>query len=94
MTTLEKVVIDNQNIVAVVSESNDRIVVSESSDRVVVVAGAIGPRGERGINNISDAWDVDKSALVDGSLLIYEEATDTWKATNTLQSQIISAGFF
>lgn len=94
MSNLEKVVIDNTNIV-VVSESNSNIVViSESTDKVIVAAGAIGPRGERGINNISDAWDIDKSELVDGSILVYEQNTSTWKASNTLQNQTISAGFF
>lgn len=78
----EKIVIDNTNTVIVSTGTRDKVIVS----------GSVGPRGTRGINNISDAFDIDKSQLTDNSTLIYNSTTNKWVATsNTTMNKLFTA---
>jgi uncharacterized protein (DUF779 family) len=46
------------------------------------------------VNSIAASGDVDLSQLQDGGVLIYNTATNMWKATNLLDKQIFEAGQF
>ena len=43
---------------------------------------------------IGDLTDVDTSTLEDGSVLVYNIATEKWESTITLEKQIINGGNF
>jgi len=43
---------------------------------------------------IGDLTDVDTSSLEDGSVLVYNIATEKWESTITLEKQIINGGNF
>lgn len=60
-----------------------------------VISAAQGPQGVPGVSgatNISGLVDVDLVALKDGSLLIYNETSNTWKAQTTLDKQALECG--
>lgn len=81
MSATEKVVIEGT--------TNSLIIISEPTDKVIIT-GASGPRGERGINNIASAYDVDVSQLGNGATLIYDTNTSKWVATNNLATKLLS----
>lgn len=43
---------------------------------------------------IGDLTDVDTATLEDGSVLVYNIATEKWESTITLEKQIINGGNF
>ena len=74
-----------------------RSVVSTVTPQTAAVATAVGvqgPPGPAGIQNISQASDVDASNLQDGSMLIYKGDTQKFTATKSLGDQIIEGGHF
>ena len=46
------------------------------------------------VNSLTNSADVDVSQLQDGGVLVYNTATNMWKATNLLDKQIFEAGQF
>ena len=46
------------------------------------------------LENIINIGDVDSSTLGDGSVLVYNESTEKWLTTNSLEKQDIDAGEF
>jgi hypothetical protein len=56
-----------------------------------IVTGLMGPPGA---STVAQLTDIDKTNLVDGATLVFNEASSVWKATNRLDSQIIEAGQF
>lgn len=56
--------------------------------------GIQGPPGPAGIQNISEASDVDRSNLANGSLLIYKATTEKWTASTNLDAQNMDGGHF
>lgn len=69
--------------------STERVVVETPSTSHVITGGLL-PLS----NSISASTDVDLSNLSDGSVLVYQESTGRWKATQQLEKQIINGGFF
>lgn len=57
----------------------------------VVVTGLMGPPGASSLTGLTD---VDTNALQDGGVLVYQQATQKWTATNTLERQILEGGQF
>ena len=47
-----------------------------------------------GIKKLTELHDVDASNLVDGSIIVYNEAEDKFKTTTALEQQTINGGHF
>ena len=74
---------------------NDQEAVLVSNDTAqTIVTGLMGPPGRDGIQNLSQAGDIDSTELIDGATLVYNASTSKWKATNKLDNQILEAGQF
>lgn len=77
--------------VAIVQTQN---VVTRVRENEVVVTGGLLPRTYQAITSISGASDVDLSELEDGSMLVYEQNIERWKAVRKLEKQIMEGGFY
>jgi hypothetical protein len=76
----------------IVDDSSDTILVETPGATTVITSAEQGPPGAAGIQNISDANDVDASSKVDGAVLVYSSASQKWVATKSLDNQIIESG--
>lgn len=76
----------------IVNTITDTIVVESEGLTTIVTVGEQGPPGISGIQNISDANDVDSGNEVDGAVLVYSSASQKWVATRSLDNQIIESG--
>lgn len=74
----------------VVTQEHNTVVTVDQAPKTIVT-GMMGPPGSA---RLSDAQDVDTSALGLGSLLVYNPAVSKWVATNTLEQQIFEGGQF
>lgn len=68
-------------------------------DRISVVVGQqkkvlVNQSGVIAVRRLGDLIDVDLSAKEDGSLLIYDEQEDKFKASRLLEKQQINGGHF
>ena len=78
-----------------ISQTGTKVVsVNTQGTSEVVSVGIQGPAGPAGIENISDAVDVDTTDLRNGSVLVYSSTTNKWTSTITLDSQHVEAGEF
>lgn len=68
----------------------DKIKVKVVQNKTVLV----NQSGVLSVRKISDLLDVDLSAKEDGSLLIYDEQEDKFKASRLLEKQQINGGHF
>ena len=78
--------------IIVINEHEAVIVSTDTAE--TVVTGLMGPPGQDGIMNLSQAHDVDLTGLSDGATLVYTASESKWKATTKLESQILEAGQF
>lgn len=46
------------------------------------------------VNRLSDLSDVDLAQKTDGSVLVYNQSNEKWRATRTLEKQILNGGNF
>lgn len=90
---MEQVIIDQENIVAIETTQNEAVIV-DSTEATIVVTGLMGPPGLDTPQNLALLSDVNLSNLQDGSMLVYQQQTQTWLATRNLDNQIIEAGQF
>lgn len=88
---MESVVISDQEILVVTTDTTE-VVVSTINTTEVVVTGIMGPPGPSG--SITNAVDVDASNLINGSTLIYSTTVGKWVTTTLLENQILEAGQF
>jgi len=89
MTT--EVIVTQSNNTSVVQEQLVNRVVTDDKPARIITSGMMPPPV---VNSISASGDVDLSQLQDGGVLIYNTATNMWKATNLLDKQIFEAGQF
>lgn len=75
----------------VVEQSKAGTIVQKIDAGTIVITGMIGPAG---VSNITDAKDLNKTGLADGSVLVYEASTTKWVATNDLIKQTIDGGSY
>ena len=88
-----EVIVETVYDTIIVDESPPNTILVETPGVVTVITTAEqGPPGAAGIQNISEATDVDASDLNDGSVLVYSTATQKWTATKELSNQIIESG--
>jgi hypothetical protein len=76
----------------VVDDSSETILVETPGEVTVLTIAEQGPPGPSGIQNISDALDVDSSGKTDGSVLVYSNQNQKWVATTQLENQTIESG--
>ena len=73
------------------------IIIDNDAPQVIVVEnepGPQGPPGPAGIQNISQANDVDSTNLENGSVLVYSQSDEKWIATRLLEEQAIESGHY
>ena len=92
MTT--DVIVETRYDTIIVDDSQDTILVETPGQVTVLTAAEQGPPGPAGIQNISDAFDVDSTNKTEGSVLVYSTATQKWIATKELSNQIIESGHY
>jgi hypothetical protein len=68
-----------------------KVRVNSSGTSQVVSVGVQGPSG---VTQINEADDVDISNLTNGSLLVYQQVTNKWTSTTTLDAQDMEGGFY
>lgn len=74
----------------VVTDDNSTIIV-DSVTTQTIVTGIMGPPGS---SSLSQLTDIDRTNLVSGATLVYDEAFSLWVATKLLDNQILEAGQF
>jgi uncharacterized protein (DUF779 family) len=89
MTT--EVIVTQSNNTSIVQEQLVNRVVTDDKPARIITSGMMPPPA---VNSIAASGDVDLSQLQDGGVLIYNTATNMWKATNLLDKQIFEAGQF
>ena len=78
----------------IVDDSSDVILVETSGEVTVLTAAEQGPPGPAGIQNISDAFDVDSTNKTNGSVLVYSTQNQKWVATTQLENQNVESGHY
>jgi hypothetical protein len=76
----------------IVNTVTETIIVESEGLTTIITAAEQGPPGPSGIENISDALDVDATNKVEGSLLVYSTQNQKWVATTQLENQTIESG--
>lgn len=88
--THNSIVVNQENLQTAVAYSTDTVTV-DTGVPAVIVSGLMGPPGAASLTGLTD---VDTNALQDGGVLVYQQATQKWTATNTLERQILEGGQF
>ncbi len=76
----------------IVDESSDTILIETPGEVTLLTIGEQGPTGPSGVQNISDALDVDATNKTNGSVLVYSNQNQKWVATTQLENQTIESG--
>ncbi len=92
MTT--EVIIETIYDTIIVDDSSDTILIETPGEVTVITVAEQGPPGPAGIQNISDASDVDSSNKIDGSVLVYSSQNQKWVATTQLENQNVESGHY
>ena len=92
MTT--EVIVETVYDTIIVDDSSDTILVESPGEVTVLTAAEQGPPGPSGIQNISDAFDVDSSNKTNGSVLVYSTQNQKWVATTQLENQNFESGHY
>jgi hypothetical protein len=89
-----EVIVETVYDTIIVDESSDTILVETPGITTIVTVGEQGPAGPAGIENISDALDVDATNKVEGSVLVYSTQNQKWVATTQLENQNVESGHY
>jgi hypothetical protein len=92
MTT--EVIIETIYDTIIVDDSSDTVLIETPGEVTVITAAEQGPPGPSGIQNISDALDVDSTNKIDGSVLVYSSQNQKWVATTQLENQNVESGHY
>jgi len=92
MTT--EIIVETQYDTIIVDDSQDTILVETPGEVTVITAAEQGPPGAAGIQNISNAFDVDSTNKTDGSVLVYSTQNQKWVATTQLENQNVESGHY
>jgi hypothetical protein len=88
--TTEVIVTQSGDTSVVQGQIVNRVVIDDKPARIIT-SGMLPPPA---VSSISASGDVDLTQLQDGGVLVYNTATNMWKATNLLDKQIFEAGQF
>lgn len=89
-----EVIVETLYDTIIVDESPDTILIETPGEVTVVTAAEQGPPGPAGIENISDALDVDSTNKTEGSVLVYSTQNQKWVATTLLENQNVESGHY
>ena len=89
-----EVIVDTVYDTIIVDESLDTVLVETPGEVTVITAAEQGPPGPAGIQNISDAFDVDSNNKTEGSVLVYSTQNQKWVATTLLENQSVESGHY
>lgn len=90
-----EVIVETVYDTIIVDESPPNTILVETPGAVTVLTVAEqGPPGPAGIQNISDAYDVDSTNRVNGSVLVYSTQNQKWVATTLLENQSVESGHY
>lgn len=89
-----EVIVETVYDTIIVDDSSDTILVETPGPVTVVTAAEQGPPGPAGIQNISDAFDVDSTNKIEGSVLVYSTQNQKWIATTQLENQNVESGHY
>jgi hypothetical protein len=78
----------------IVNTVTETITVESEGLTTIITAAEQGPPGPSGIENISDALDVDATNKVQGSVLVYSTQNQKWVATTQLENQNVESGHY
>jgi hypothetical protein len=92
MTT--EVIVDTVYDTIIVDDSQDTILIETPGEVTVITLAEQGPPGPSGIQNISDAFDVNSSNKINGSVLVYSTQDQKWVATTQLENQNVESGHY
>lgn len=87
-----EVIVETVYDTIIVDDSSDTILVETPGEVTVLTTAEQGPPGPAGIQNISDAFDVDSTNKTEGSVLVYSNQNQKWVATTQLENQTIESG--
>lgn len=90
--------VNSETTVQIIEVADDQepqvILVTDDTPQVIVVENEPGPQGASGIQNISQAGDINLENLESGSVLVYSQTTEKWIATRLLEQQAIESGHY
>lgn len=89
-----EVIVETVYDTIIVDDSSDTVVVETPGEVTVLTAAEQGPPGPAGIQNISEATDVDSSNKTNGSVLVYSSQSQKWVATTQLENQNVESGHY
>lgn len=89
-----EVIVETVYDTIIVDESSDTILVETPGEVTVITSAEQGPPGPSGIQNITDAFDVDSSNKTEGSILVYSTQNQKWVATTLLENQSVESGHY
>lgn len=93
MTT--EIIVDQKYDTIIVDDAPENtIIVENPGTTTIFTIGEQGPPGPSGIQNISQANDVDSSNLENGSVLVYSGSSEKWVATRLLENQSVESGHY
>jgi hypothetical protein len=88
--TTEVIVTQSGDTSVVQGQVVNRVVIDDKPARIIT-SGMLPPPA---VNSLMNSTDVDVTQLQDGGVLVYNTATQMWKATNLFDKQIFEAGQF
>lgn len=83
------------NVVQTVIIPTDNTITEAIVFREPIITGSQGPQGIQGISGattLSSVTDVSMINLQDGAILVYDETSQFWKPTTTLDKQALECG--
>lgn len=92
-----EVIVETVYDTIIVDDSSDTILVESAGATTVITSAEQGPPGvpgPAGIENISDALDVDATNKINGSVLVYSTENQKWVATTLLENQSVESGHY
>ena len=83
------------NVIQTVTNTASNTVTEFITFHEPIITGSQGPQGIQGISGattLSSVTDVNMTGLVDGAILVYDQASQFWKPKTTLDKQTIECG--
>lgn len=89
-----EVIVETVYDTIIVDDSSDTVLIETPGEVTILTVAEQGPPGPAGIQNISNASDVDSSNKIEGSVLVYSAQNQKWVATTQLENQNVESGHY
>jgi len=83
---------DTGNPETVTVYQTERVVTTVKDNEVIITGGLLPRTFQATIGGVTG--EIDTSNLEDGSMLVYEQNIEQWKAVRKLEKQIMEGGFY